>query len=184
MQEVGRTCHALAVVVLYCSYILCILFLSLFFTDSGAITEIPTRRMTEIDINIFINVDNFNTTKIDIDTTMVVEPTLESQNTDLEDNIKKVTKPMISGTSTGPTLVVEPTLENEALQENDYTQLIVIVISMGVLIALISVSVVVLLCLIVANKSCRAAKSGTGETYVDIDHIQDPESINIHLSTV
>lgn len=181
MQEVGPTCHALAVVVLYCSYILCILFLSLFFTDSGAITEIPTRRMTEIDVNIFINVDDFNITKIDIDTTMDID--VESQNTDLEDNIKKVTKPMISGTSTGPTSVVEPTLENEALQENDYTQLIVIVISMGVLIALIGVSVV-LLCLIVANKSRRAAKSGTGETYVDTDHIQDPESINIHLSTV
>lgn len=174
--------YILAVVMLYCSYILCILFLSLFFTDSGAITEIPTRRMTEIDVNIFINVDDFNTTKIDIDTTMDID--VESQNTDLEDNIKKVTKPMISGTSTGPTSVVEPILENEALQENDYTQLIVIVISMGVLIVLIGVSVVVLLCLIVANKSRRAAKSGTGETYVDIDHIQDPESINIHLSTV
>ena len=155
------------------------IFLSLFFTDSGVITEIPTRRMTEIDVNIFINVDNFNITKIDIDTTIDID--VESQNTN---NIKNVTKPTISGTSTGPSSVVEPTLENEALQENDYTQLIAIVISMGVLIALIGVSVVVLLCLIVANKSRRAAKSGTGETCVDIDHIQDPESINIHLSTV
>lgn len=144
--------------------------------------EPPTHQITEIDINIFIEVD-INITNTDTS----VDIDVGSQNTepDSEDKLKNVTKPIISGTkqnNTSTTSPVEPRLKNEAVQENDYTMLIVT--STGVLTVLIGISVgiTVLLCLILAAKKGRAAKSGTIETYVDIDNIQDQQNINIHFT--
>ena len=132
---------------------------------------------------------DINTTRINIDTSIDVDVELTtSQNTDSEDKLKNVTKPMTFVTkqnSTGPTLVTESRLENEAQRVNEYIKLIVIPIGILIVLTGVSVGMIVVLCL-VSTRSCRTAKSmetGTIEAYVDIDHIQDQGDFNVHFST-
>ena len=170
-------------VLLYCI----VAIISVFVFVSGAIPESPTHQITEIEANIFINVD-INTTKIDIDTSIDIDVELTTyQNTDSEDKLKNVTKATTFGTkqtSTGPTSIAGSRLENESRHVNEYTKLIVIPIGVLIVLTGVSVGVTVVLCLIFATKCNRTVKSGAVEAYVNIDHTQDQENFNGHISTV
>ena len=135
--------------------------------------------MTEIDTDISINID-VNTTRIDIDISIDTDiQQTTSQNS--EDKAKNGTKLIATDakSTTAPTSLVTPQSEIN----NEYIKFIVIPI--GVLVALSSVTLAIVVTCLLANRSVRVTVAKSAESGDDklntSDNIQDQE---IHYCTV
>ena len=148
-------------------------------TDLGTIPESPTHPITEIDTNIFVDID-INTTKIDIETSIeiAVHPTTSQHKA--KNMTKLTTADAISNTA--PTSLVEFQLE----AQQEYTKLLIIVTPIGILILLTGITVGIVLTCLIANRSFRVEKSmeiGDNEN-INTDNIQDQELLEVQYCTV